>query len=428
MTQKLQANVSDTEDEEDGKTAQIPQNDPDNIWTQPIKTSVEIADFVSSYKKFWEEENKKQKVEKEKDSSVVMNGEKGNRNRSLESDDSKEEKEQGSKCLVRDKVVKKTKHKIAKVPKKLICENQSGDWNIEERNENVIVVDDVFHDLEKQLHEKLQKKLKRTKASLKTSATIKNNYNNKKRKNIDYLHIPKKQTHPIIDEPLQENTKQTDQTAATQNQDLINLQKIISEQPPATKKTNIEPNKPNIETKAVNIKTDLPDIFTTEDNNSEDEDPSQQLSDPFIDDDVAEEFSKEKSHEIEDEKPKDVDLSLPGWGSWGGKGIAVSKRKQKRFIVRFPKKMKRRDENKGALVINEARSAKVREHQVSEVPFPFKTVKDFEASVRAPIGREFVPENAFRKLIAPAVRTKMGTIIQPMTEEVLLKVKEKSEK
>lgn len=59
--------------------------------------------------------------------------------------------------------------------------------------------------------------------------------------------------------------------------------------------------------------------------------------------------------------------------------------------------------------------------QVSDLPYPFKSVKDFEASVRAPVGRLFVPEAAHKKLTAPATVTKMGMVIQPMTEDELLR-------
>lgn len=59
--------------------------------------------------------------------------------------------------------------------------------------------------------------------------------------------------------------------------------------------------------------------------------------------------------------------------------------------------------------------------QVSDLPYPFKSVKDFEASVRAPVGRLFVPEAAHKKLIAPATVTKIGTVIEPITEDELLR-------
>ncbi len=118
-----------------------------------------------------------------------------------------------------------------------------------------------------------------------------------------------------------------------------------------------------------------------------------------------------------------MDLTLPGWGSWGGEGIKVSRRKRRRFTVRAPPPPRRRDDNRGHLIINEKEDEGLRKHQVSSVPFPFTTVSDFEASVRTPIGDTFVPRTAFKRLIKPKVETKMGTVIEPMTEEELVKRK-----
>lgn len=89
--------------------------------------------------------------------------------------------------------------------------------------------------------------------------------------------------------------------------------------------------------------------------------------------------------------------------------------------MKFPEKVERRDENKGDVIIMEEDKPKIKAHLVNELPHPFTSVKDFEASIRMPIGRNFVPENAHRKLIAPAVKTSMGQIIEPMDEGVLFK-------
>lgn len=96
------------------------------------------------------------------------------------------------------------------------------------------------------------------------------------------------------------------------------------------------------------------------------------------------------------------------------------RRKNRRFILKFPKDAPRKDENKGDVIIFEGENQKLKEHLVSELPYPFTTVKDFEASIRAPLGRTFVPENAHRRLIQPSVVTKSGQLIEPMTEEMLL--------
>lgn len=57
---------------------------------------------------------------------------------------------------------------------------------------------------------------------------------------------------------------------------------------------------------------------------------------------------------------------------------------------------------------------------MTELPFPFLRVSDYEASIRGPVGRTFVPEIVHKKLVTPAVRTKMGTVIAPMDQAELL--------
>jgi U3 small nucleolar RNA-associated protein 14 len=49
------------------------------------------------------------------------------------------------------------------------------------------------------------------------------------------------------------------------------------------------------------------------------------------DDDVVAEFVSEKKSVVDRDKPKDIDLRLPGWGEWSGPGVTTSKRRKKRF-------------------------------------------------------------------------------------------------
>lgn len=227
--------------------------------------------------------------------------------------------------------------------------------------------------------------------------------------------MPVQKKAPIIDEGLIEGSDFDETTP--ENNELVYLKRILSrESTTCQKDVNIDPNK-YVKTKTTNLSTAIPDILT-EDNEDE---PTQReiISEAFEDDDIIEEFNKEKQDEIDRDKPKDIDLSLPGWGSWGGTNIKVNKRKKRRFTLKAPK-VPRKDGTKNALIINEKAGNKIKEHMVSEVPFPFKTVKDFEASMRIPISNTFVPETAYRRLIKPAVRTKMGTIIEPISKDILV--------
>lgn len=51
------------------------------------------------------------------------------------------------------------------------------------------------------------------------------------------------------------------------------------------------------------------------------------LSDPHV---VAD-FEREKKDIIERDKPKDVDLVLPGWGEWTWAGLPVSRKKKRKY-------------------------------------------------------------------------------------------------
>ena len=75
-----------------------------------------------------------------------------------------------------------------------------------------------------------------------------------------------------------------------------------------------------------------PDLITDGGDAAEDVEAQQRLTiaQAFAADDVVEEFEAEKRKIEERDKPKDIDLTLPGWGTWGGTGLKVPKWKQKR--------------------------------------------------------------------------------------------------
>ena len=78
-----------------------------------------------------------------------------------------------------------------------------------------------------------------------------------------------------------------------------------------------------------------PDLVTKDNEEGfvTEEDQRMTIAQAFASDDVIEEFRQEKKSKEERDKPKDIDLSLPGWGSWAGAGIVPSKRKNKRYAV-----------------------------------------------------------------------------------------------
>ena len=87
------------------------------------------------------------------------------------------------------------------------------------------------------------------------------------------------------------------------------------------------------------------------------------IQEAFANDDVIEEFVKEKEDANEASKPKDLDLSLPGWGDWGGPGIDEIKRKKK-FVVPAKPAAPRKDLKLAHVIIHEKRDKKFAKNQV----------------------------------------------------------------
>ncbi|XP_078039041.1 U3 small nucleolar RNA-associated protein 14 homolog A isoform X2 [Augochlora pura] len=298
-------------------------------------------------------------------------------------------------------------------------------------------IDKIFNAAEEKLQEQVKSKLQHiTEDYNKVSKKRKHkDYSEPKRDDFDGLQMQNENKRLVIDLPLQENTDRID---VESNANLENAKDIAHS-------NNLFVNKPNTNTvnksakeidpsKYINVKpkhlyTDLPADITGGDDvldDSENENEKQNvISEAFADDDVVDEFRKEKQEKAKASQPADIDLTLPGWGTWGGKNIKPSKRKTKRFIIKFPKDLPRKDENKGDVIIFEDDNAKIKQHLVNELPHPFTSVKDYEASIRMPIGRNFVPETAHRKLIEPVIKTTMGKIIEPMTEDILVNTQNK---
>ncbi|XP_024142429.1 U3 small nucleolar RNA-associated protein 14 homolog A [Oryzias melastigma] len=149
------------------------------------------------------------------------------------------------------------------------------------------------------------------------------------------------------------------------------------------------------------------------------------IMEAFAGDDVVADFLKDKRKQEDAAKPKVVDLTLPGWGEWGGQGLKPSSRKRQRFRVKVAPAEPRKDQRLPAVIISEQRNSSLGAHQVSSLPFPFDSHAQFESTVRTPLGRTWNTERTVKKLTKPKVLTQLGSIIEPMTEEELTKNKEK---
>ncbi|KAM4818756.1 U3 small nucleolar RNA-associated protein 14 homolog A [Thomomys bottae] len=179
---------------------------------------------------------------------------------------------------------------------------------------------------------------------------------------------------------------------------IIDLQNLLTTKPPSVK--------------SLAVPTAIEDL--------EDEverDQKQMIKEAFAGDDVIREFLKEKRETVEANKPKDVDLTLPGWGEWGGVGLKPSARKRRRFLIKAREGPPRKDKKLPNVIINEKRNVHAAAHQVRVLPYPFTHHKQFERTIQNPIGSTWNTQRAFQKLTTPKVITKPGHIIRPIKAE-----------
>lgn len=422
LTQKAKIGSDNESDIEEKDEKSVKPSDPNNPWVSAIKTDEEVDKFIKSYRKYWEEKNKEKEITE------------APKNTCADNDVSKNE-DDAENCTddVLTIVAKRKTGNVSNKKSKKSRKNVNNYENVNHCEWKVTSVDDeaaldnCFDNLEITLQNKVKRKSKDVRSKLedsskKSTAPLQPAKAKSKSKRID-LSIPKPATKPVIDEELLENIETVaDDEKSKELEVLQNILEATSEEEPKPNVTteNIDPDKV-IKVKPVSLNTQLPDMLTSEEKDEHENENMAGIAEAFEDDDVVEDFNKEKKEEIEKNKPKNVDLTLPGWGCWGGKDIKTPRRKRRRLIIKLPKLPKRKDMNRGHLIINEDGNDKAKPHLVSEVPFPFRTVKDFEASIRAPIGSTFVPELPHRRMIRPPVRTKMGKVIEPMGEEILMR-------
>lgn len=164
-----------------------------------------------------------------------------------------------------------------------------------------------------------------------------------------------------------------------------------------------------------------PTAQDAEDGGTEEPDQRQLIREAFAGDDVVSDFLKDKRQQEEAGRPKAVDLTLPGWGEWGGTGLRPSRKKRRRFRGKAQPAPLRKDRNLPSVIVSERRNGAAGLHQVSALPYPFENHAQFESTIRCPLGRTWNSERTVQKVTRPRVVTTPGAIIEPMSREELLK-------
>ncbi|CEH16423.1 small nucleolar ribonucleoprotein complex subunit utp14 [Ceraceosorus bombacis] len=144
------------------------------------------------------------------------------------------------------------------------------------------------------------------------------------------------------------------------------------------------------------------------------------VAEAFAGDDVAAEFEADKKAIMERDAPKEVDETLPGWGSWGGKGVKKARgrgqqqqRKYTRTIAGL-EASQRKDANMKGVIINEKRDKKADKFKAKDLPFPYTSAAQYQLAMQNPIGPEWNTRTTHQRLTLPRVVTKPGKAILPI--------------
>ncbi|KAK3303496.1 Utp14 protein-domain-containing protein [Chaetomium strumarium] len=138
----------------------------------------------------------------------------------------------------------------------------------------------------------------------------------------------------------------------------------------------------------------------------------------FAGEDVHGQFEEEKAEIERDDDEKEIDNTLPGWGSWVGEGVSnrEKRRHQGRFITKVEgvKKRDRKDFRLKDVIISEKRIKKNDKYLAPGLPHPFESQQQYERSLRLPVGPEWVTKETFQDATKPRIIVKQG-IIAPMS-------------
>ncbi|XP_045775005.1 U3 small nucleolar RNA-associated protein 14 homolog A [Maniola jurtina] len=464
VSRSLTFKTQDTQstDDEADETENIPDlnlaQDPKNPWMMKSSDKSNVdAEFDFGYKKYLKDKMYKRKeMDSDSDQEILEETKNKKADSSLAilkdsvkklydmnvptdklNEEAKSDENLDKKIVAITSAAEKSKYKTRSTKKVSIKTISTSDWVVEEYvasksiNDRKVSEDisTVFDKFENNLVGKVEKKLKKLRKQIsnidkqsKETHDKEQNEINDEQDNLDYFKFKNQNPKPQIDEALLETHKDVASIKENEQSLLNNILSTIEAPTQENVNVDIDPNR-FIEAKPKYLNTAMSKGENGLDDLDDEEEqvvPKVDIEEVFEEDDVVDSFRQEKEDEINNDTPKDIDLTLPGWGSWGGKGVKAPKRKRNRFIGKPAPKMPRRDKNKGDIIINEFQNPKLAAHKVSDLPFPFTSIKDYEASIRTPLGNTFIPETAHKKLIQPSVITKVGTVIEPMDEDELL--------
>ena len=114
---------------------------------------------------------------------------------------------------------------------------------------------------------------------------------------------------------------------------------------------------------------------------------------------AAEEWARE-TNEKKEKEPK----MRHGWGTWFGSG---TRQKTNAYIPAH---------KVDKVIHNEDRDKRAAKYLVKQIPFPFKSCRQFDSINKIPVSKEWNSNKVFQKQIAPEILTRDGEIIAPISK------------
>ncbi|OJA08873.1 hypothetical protein AZE42_01736 [Rhizopogon vesiculosus] len=131
----------------------------------------------------------------------------------------------------------------------------------------------------------------------------------------------------------------------------------------------------------------------------------------FAGDHVVQAFEDLKQKEIEQDAPREVDTTLPGWGSWGGTGAKkLPPRPNLIKKIAGVDPSSRADYKKAHVIISERKDKKAAKYLVKELPFPYTSHAQYARSMDMPIGTEWNTRVGFQRGTLPRVVKKASRL------------------
>ncbi|TFK21288.1 Utp14-domain-containing protein [Coprinopsis marcescibilis] len=138
----------------------------------------------------------------------------------------------------------------------------------------------------------------------------------------------------------------------------------------------------------------------------------------FAGDNVVRQFEETKRREIESDAPKEIDTTIPGWGSWGGSGMKRKPPKPERIKkIAGVDPTTRADYNKKHIIISEKRDKKASKYLVKDLPYPYTSQAQFERAMDRPLGPQWNTRVAFQRATLPRVVKKPGVVIAALEKQ-----------